>query len=314
MNYKDYYKILGVDENAGQDEIKKAYRKLAVRYHPDKNPDDKKAEEKFKDISEAYEVLKDPETREKYDRLGANWKQYEHAGQQAYGGGGDAYRRYTQQQGGSGFQGFEEMFGGFGGTGFSDFFERFFGGGFGGATAQQQGRQRRSSQTANLKGDVYISLEDAFHGAKRILNVNEERFRINIPKGIKDKQTLRVKGKGQADPRTGQRGDILLTIHINPHPFIERKGDDLQITADLDVFTAILGGQMTVETMEGRRSMKIPEGTDSGKKFRLKGQGMPVKASSRRGDLYIITRIIVPKKLSATQKKEIRQLKDKILP
>lgn len=309
MNYKDYYKTLGVDKKASQDEIKKAYRKLAVKYHPDKNPDNKSAENKFKEISEAYEVLKDPETREKYDRLGANWKQYEQAGYQGqdpYGGFG---RRRGQASGFGGQGDFESFFGGFGGSGFSDFFERFFGGGFAGSSQQHSGRRQAHNQAQNLKGDIYISLEDAFHGTKRILNVDNERLRVSIPKGIKDKQTLRMRGKGQADPYTGQRGDILLTIHINPHPNLERKENDLYTTAEMDIFTATLGGHLAVHTLDGIKNIKIKEGTDGGKNLRLKGQGMPLKNSNQRGDLYVKTRITVPKKLNKEEKKLLEKLK-----
>ena len=319
MNYKDYYKILGVDKNASQDEIKKAYRKLAVKYHPDKNPNDKKAEEKFKNISEAYEVLKDPETREKYDRLGANWKQYEQA-QAQQGQGFDPFGGFGQtgqrtRTGNFSQEDFESFFGGFGGSGFSEFFERFFGGGFDSRAQKQRSssRQRRqSTQAQNLKGDIYISLEDAFHGTKRILNVNNERFRVSIPKGIKDKQTLRMKGKGQEDPFTGKRGDILLTIHINPHKFIERKGNDLYTTAAMDIFTATLGGTLSVQTLTGEKSINIKPGTDGGKTLRLKGQGMPVQNSNSRGDLYVKTKITVPKNLSKDDKSLFEKLRNQL--
>ncbi|MCF8218904.1 MAG: J domain-containing protein [Bacteroidales bacterium] len=319
MNYKDYYKILGVNKNASQDEIKKAYRKLAVKYHPDKNPDDKKAEEKFKNISEAYEVLKDPETREKYDRLGANWKQYEHAQAGQQGQGFDPFGGFGQggqrtRTGNFSQEDFEGFFGGFGGSGFSDFFEQFFGGGFDRRAQQQRSSRQKgqSTQAHNLKGDIYISLEDAFHGTKRILNVNDERLRVSIPKGIKDKQTLRMKGKGQEDPYTGKRGDILLTIHVNPHKFIERHGNDLHTTATMDIFTATLGGTLAVHTLTGQKNINIKAGTDGGKTLRLKGQGMPVKNSTTRGDFYVKTRITVPKNLSKEEKESFEKLKNQV--
>ncbi len=315
MNYKDYYKILGINKSATQDEIKKAYRKMAVKYHPDKNPGDASSESRFKNISEAYEVLKDPETRGKYDRLGANWKQYEHAG--AGTGGGGTYRQYQYRPGQDRDSGFEDYFGSFGGSGFSDFFEQFFGSGFSRSTAQQEfsGRNRqnaytkRSRESLNLSGNVFISLEDAYHGAKRILNTQDERFRITIPKGVKDKQTLRLKGKGRKDPQTGAQGDLLLTIRINPHPFMERKNNNLETTVNVDAFTAILGGAIAVDTLEGKRQINIPEGSDSGKVFRLKGQGMPVNNSQQRGDLHVKVRITVPKNLSSNQKELLNKCK-----
>ncbi len=315
MEYKDYYKTLGVDKSASQDEIKKAYRKLAVKYHPDKNPDNKAAEDKFKNISEAYEVLKDPETREKYDRLGANWKQYEQAGAQGYSQGFDPFgeygggrRRKSQGYGQEDFGSF------FGGSGFSDFFEQFFGGGFSRSAGQQFGREaeRQQSQAQNLRGDIYISLEDAYHGTKRIINVDGDRLRVSIPKGIRDRQTLRMRGKGKQDPRTGQRGDILLTIHINPHSMIERKGDDLHTTINLDIFTAVLGGHFTVMTLDGIKNISIKPGTDGGQTLRLRGQGMPVQGSNQKGDFYVKTRITVPKKLTKEQQKLFEKLANEL--
>ncbi|MFO8087499.1 MAG: J domain-containing protein [Bacteroidales bacterium] len=314
MEYKDYYKILGLNKSASQDEIKKAYRKMALKYHPDKNPDNKEAEAKFKDASEAYEVLKDPKTREKYDRLGANWKQYEQAG--PHGQGYSPFGQYGGQQhaGKSRMSGdeFESFFGGFGGSGFSDFFEQFFGGGFARSRQQKSSRRQQSKGGANLKGDIYISLEDAFHGTTRILNINDHRFRVQIPKGIKNKQTLRMRGKGQQDPMTGNHGDVLLSIHINPHPHFERKENDLHTTAELDFFTATLGGQLTVTTMDGPKNITIKAGTDGGKTLRIKGLGMPIQNSSQRGDLYIKANIKVPKNLSATERKELEKLQKKI--
>lgn len=318
MDYKDYYNILGVNKDASQEEIKKAYRKLAVKYHPDKNPNDKKAEEKFKNISEAYEVLKDPATREKYDRLGSNWKQYEQAGQQGYGQGFDPFGGFAGQSGYSRGRAtqddFEGFFGGFGGSGFSEFFEQFFGGGF--ARSGEFGNRRKQSQRSakgqDLHGDIYISLEDAFHGTKRILNVDDERLRVSIPKGIQDKQTLRLRGKGGVNPQSGQRGDILLKIHINAHPLLERKENDLYTTVNVDMFTAALGGHISVQTLEGRKNINIKSGTDSGKLLRLKGKGMPVNGKPNiHGNLYIRTRIVIPDDLSEEEKKQLEKIRKK---
>lgn len=317
MNYKDYYKTLGISKSASQDEIKKAYRKMAVRYHPDKNPGDASAEQKFKNISEAYEVLKDPDTREKYDRLGANWKQYERGGAGSDAGG--SYRRYDygpRQEG----DGFKDFFGSFGGSGFSDFFEQFFGSGFsrGGQqqgftdSAYQRGHTQRKRTAQNLSGTVYISLEDAFHGTKRILNSQGERFRISIPKGVKDKQTLRLKGKGAKDPQTGIQGDLLLTIRINPHPFMKRINNNLETTMYVNALTAILGGSVQVNTLEGKKQINIPEGTDNGKIFRLKGLGMPESNSGKRGDLHVKINITIPKNLNSKQKEMLRKCRDEL--
>ena len=316
MEYKDYYKILGVSKNASQEDIKKAYRKLAVKYHPDKNQDDKKAEERFKDIAEAYEVLKDPEKRKRYDELGANWKYYQ---QNDGGAGGFDWSKY-KGRGGTRVE-FEGDFGDlFGGGGFSDFFNSFFGGFGAGSTGRSQFRTEsggssfdRSSafgaKGQDLESQMSISLEEAYHGVTKILNVNGNQLRLKIKPGIRDGQTLRLKGKGGPGVN-GAAGDLYLKINISPNATFERKGDDLYVDLPVDLYTAILGGKTNVKTLKGAVSVNIPKGTENGKTLRLKGLGMPNYENNHVfGDLYAKVRVSIPKNLSEEEINLFKQLK-----
>jgi curved DNA-binding protein len=301
MDYKDYYKILGVDKKASQDEIKKAYRKLALKYHPDKNPNNKAAEEKFKEINEAYEVLGDPVKRKKYEELGANWKQY----QQYAGAPGAGYYQWSGTPGGSRSRmEFEGDLGDlFGGTGFSDFFKQFFGGEFTSQGFQSGGRGRSSKQRAmngqDYKAELSISLEEAHNGASHIINVNNEKLRINIKKGVEDGQVLRVREKGGKGAYGGESGDLYITVKITPHYLFSRKGDDLHCEVPLDIFNALFGGSLKVHTFKGDMSIKIPKETENGRTFRLKEMGMPhYENSNRFGDLYVKVILSLPKNLS----------------
>lgn len=291
MEYKDYYKILGVDKKASQDDIKKAYRKLAVKYHPDKNPGDKKAEEKFKEINEANDVLSDPEKRKKYDTLGENWQSYQQSqdfnnAQRARRGGG--------RQGGQQYYSGDE-------SQFSDFFESIFGN-FGGGG----GGGRRSSM--QMKGEDYqaetdITLEEAFHGTTRQLNLSNQKLNLKLKPGISDGAVLRMKEKGGHGINGGPNGDLFITIHILKHLRFERKGDDLYFDHPLDVYTAVLGGKLPVQTIDKTININIPAGTDSDKTFRLKGMGMPRYSDpSQRGDSYVRVVINVPKNLTEQEK------------
>lgn len=299
MEYKDYYTVLGVTKKATQDEIKKAYRKLAVKYHPDKNPGDKAAEEKFKDISEAYEVLKDPEKREQYDQLGANWKNYQHAG---YDRGPFARRTDGRRYYDEGPDDF------FGGSGFSDFFESFFG----------QHRHRRTAPfettefdfaPADLTGDVSITLEEAYHGTERIVDLGGEKIKIRIRPGAYDGLTLRVRGKGQKSA-SGKAGDLHLHVRVANHHLFERRGDDLHLEMPVDLFTALLGGKLQVPTLSGNINITLKEATQNGKIVRVKGRGMPVYGKAGQyGDLYAKLHIKIPEHLTAHQKHLIQKLK-----
>jgi curved DNA-binding protein len=296
MEYQDYYKVLGLDKNASADDIKKAYRKLAVKYHPDKNPGDKKSEEKFKEITEAYNVLSDPAKKKKYDELGDSWKYY----QQQPGGGGEYYGRRSQPGGGT--QGYDFGEGG----GFSDFFESVFGnfGGFGGG-------KRRGGQ---MKGGDYqstanITLEEALHGITLQLNANGQKLNLKLKPGIADGTVLKMKEKGEPGINGGPNGDLYVTVNVQHHPRFERKGDDLYFDHTLDAFTAILGGKLSVQTIDKVLNINIPPGTDSNKTFRLKETGMPHYNDPRqRGDSYVRVVITVPKDLSAEEKETLARM------
>jgi curved DNA-binding protein len=318
MDYKDYYKILGVSKNASQEDIKKAYRKLAVKYHPDKNPNDKKAEERFKDISEANEVLKDPEKRKRYDELGANWKYYEQQGAGAGGFNGAPFRggRGTRME-------FEGDLGDiFGGGGFSDFFNSFFGRGstgysqFGGGPAHGGASQSSpfgrssafSAKGQDLESQMSISLGEAYQGITKILNVNGNQLRLTIKAGIRDGQTLRLKGKG-GPGANGTAGDLYLKINVDKHPAFERKGDDLYVDLSVDLYTAVLGGKANVNTLKGAVSITIPKGTENGKTLRLKGLGIPNYENNKvAGDLYARISVSMPKNLSEEEISLFKQL------
>jgi curved DNA-binding protein len=306
MEFKDYYKIIGVDKSATQDEINKAYRKLALKYHPDKNPDDKQAEEKFKELSEAYEVLKDPEKRKKYDMLGANWKQYQHAGGS---NANDWFRNFQGTQHGDSYQftgSFEDIFGRSGG--FSDFFNSFFGGGGQGAESPF-GSTFRAKKGSDYEAAFRITLEDAFHGNEKEFTIDGRKIRIKIRPGIEEGKKLRLKKQGAEAPGGGERGDLYLTIHIDKHPLFERKDNDLYYDLDVDVATAVLGGSKTLSTIDGKKvRVKIPAETDSGTTLRIKGMGMRMPESSARGDLLVRVNIVTPKNITSEEKELYRKL------
>lgn len=315
MDYKDYYKVLGVSRDASQQEIKKAYRKLAAKHHPDKNPDDSSAEQKFKEVGEAYEVLGDPEKRKLYDQVGHDWKRYQQQGGQQ---GDFNWQQYARQRGGQGGQyrrvnfDMDDLFGrgGRGGAGggspFSSFFETLFGGGgFGGA--QQQ--QTRTMAGRDVEARVEINMEEAYKGSTRQFSLNGQKMRVKIPKGIKDGQRLKLKGKGQQAVRGGQRGDLYLKVQVRPHILYDREGDDLHMEHAIDLFTAVLGGETYVPTLKGRVRLTIPEGTQSGQQFRLGGLGMPEFNGSDYGDLYVKVLVQVPENLSKKERELFEELK-----
>lgn len=305
MEYKDYYKILGVEKSASQADIKKAYRALAKKFHPDKTKGDKAAEEKFKDISEAYEVLGDKEKRQQYDQLGANWRQFQQ------GGAGGQYHR----QPGGGFQGgfsqrdMNDMFGG-GGGGFSDFFEQFFGGG-GAGFKQGAAGGARARKGQDYQAEAEITLQEAYSGTSRLLNVNNQQLRITIKPGVASGQTLRIKGKGGPAVGGGENGDLYIQVNVKPDPDFERKDDDLYTSLSLDMFTAILGGDAHVKTMSGELKLKIPAGTQSGKTLRLRGKGMPVyNRPDQHGDLYVKIDIKLPTNLTKEEQSLLERLRE----
>jgi curved DNA-binding protein len=315
MEYKDYYQTLGVSKDAKQDEIKKAYRKLARKYHPDVNPDDPKAEEKFKNINEAYQVLSDDDKRKKYDQFGSQWKQYQRTGgrpedfdwsQWAARGqpGGGQYRTVSQEE-------FEQMFGG-GLGGFSDFFETLFGGMGGMRGGARRTARRPSAQTAtrgrDIEHPVQISLEEAFHGATRLLSFEGgRRIEASIPPGVKSGSKVRLSGQG-ADGVRGT-GDLYLKVEVRPHPKFTREGNNLRVDQPVNFFTALLGGEVKVATIDKEVQLTVPPESDSGKTFRLKGLGMPELGNpKKRGDLLVTLQIQVPKHLTAEQKQQFEEL------
>ncbi len=322
MDYKDYYKILGVGKSATQQEIKKAYRKLAAKYHPDKNPDDPSAEDKFKEVGEAYEVLKDPEKRKLYDQAGSDWKRYQRANEQA--GGGFDWSQYAQQQQGGGGQyrtrvNMNDIFGDQaqgrrpgsqgGGSPFSSFFETLFGGGFQQQQQQQTSRQRRAVSGEDTAANVTIPLKEIFTNTTKTFRIDGERVKVKIPAGIEDGKRLKLKGRGNVSGMGTTRGDLYLKIHIDVPENIERKGRDVYQDFDLDLYTAVLGGSVVVDTLNGKLKLNIPEGTDNGKLFKFSGRGLPpMNGKGSNGNYYVRCNVKLPDKLSAKEKKLFKEL------
>ncbi len=293
MDYKDYYKILGVSRSADEKEIKRAFRKLARQYHPDQNPDDPAAEDKFKDINEAYEVLGNADNRQKYDTLGANYKRYQQMG----GGMGD----FGDFMGGGQNVNLDDLFGG-GAGGMGDFFSTIFGSGMGGPNRTQPLRR-------DTEQEIEITLEEAYTGSQRTLvDENGTRFTVKIPKGAKTGTKVRLRGKG------GHGGDLYLVIRVRPHSEYTRDENDdntLYRTVELDLLTAVLGGKVTVDTLKGSGSLKILPGTQGGKRIRLRGRGMPdLRQNDSYGDLIAEIQIRVPSDLSDKERELYEQLRD----
>ncbi|HTV76501.1 MAG TPA: J domain-containing protein [Candidatus Baltobacteraceae bacterium] len=309
VQYKDYYEILGVTRTAKDDEIKKAFRRLARQHHPDVAKDKKKSEEKFKEINEAYEVLSDPDKRKKYDELGANWKSgAEFRPPPGYGGfpGGQTFR------GGRSVNA-EEFETHFGGTGFSDFFEQIFGsrmrgagGGFGRGT--QFDEADLAERGRDVEGDIMVTLEEAARGAVRSVSVRHgsrtETHQVKIPAGVTEGQRLRLAGRGEHGSGGGAAGDLYLRVRLAKHPDFDVEDHNLIHEADLAPWEAALGAEISVPTLAGRVNIKIPAGTQSGQKLRVRGRGLPPS-----GDLIVVTKIVVPSKISDAGKKLWEQLK-----
>lgn len=295
--YRDYYQTLGVSKTAAADEIKSAFRKLARKFHPDTAKNKKEAEEKFKEINEAYEVLGDPEKRKKYDEFGAGWQQA--------GGPPPGW-----QQPGGGFGGGRPGGGGveFGGTGFSDFFEQMFGGGrrgggrgFGGFGGYEEPPQRGE----DVEADIMVTLEEAFHGSTRQISFRRgesekiETYTVKIPKGIREGQRIRLAGQGGSG--SAGKGDLFLRVKFQRHPDFEIQDNDLIYDLEVPAWDAVLGCDVHVPTLEGRAKLKIAPGTQSGKKLRLPGMGLPL-VGGKRGDLYAVVTVTVPASPDAAEK------------
>ena len=301
MEYKDYYQVLGVGRQASKDEIKKAYRKLALQYHPDRNPNNKEAENKFKEANEAYQVLSDPEKRTHYDRLGADYSRWQQTGGR---GGFDWGQWSTGRPGGVHVEYSGDMDELFGEGGFSDFFQQIFGG-LGGF--ESRGRRGRAVQPA-YEQPVTVSLEEAFHGGTRLMQLDGRRLEVKIPAGARSGTKVRMAGVGPAG-RGGQPSDIYLVVDVADDPRFARQGDDLTTEVEVDLYTAVLGGETRVPTLDGQVVLKIPAGTQPGQSIRLKGRGMPqLKNSKVRGDLFAKIKVRLPKNLTDKQRKLFEEL------
>jgi curved DNA-binding protein len=303
MEYKDYYKILGIDKKASKEEVKKAFRKLAVKYHPDKNPNNKEAEEKFKLINEANEILGDPEKRKRYDELGENWNRFEQGNSQQ---GGNPFRNANGKRTQYSEEELNDLFGN-GGSG-SDFFEQFFGGG-----RSKNGKNgfRNNPKGSDYETEMEITLEEAYHDTSRVIQLENEKLRISTKPGAYDGQVLRIKGKGEKGKSPEQNGDLYVRIKVKPHPGYTRKDNDLYTTHAIDLYTSVLGGETIVDTLSGQVKVKILAGTQNDKTIRIKGKGMPVYGTPDSfGDLYIQLKILIPDKLTDKQKELFEQLKN----
>lgn len=305
MEYKDYYQILGVSRNATDQEIKSAYRKLAMKYHPDRNPGNKEAEDKFKDINEANQVLSDAEKRARYDQLGASYQQWQQRGGNSSNFNWDDWISHAQ---GGGTRVEVGDFGDiFGGGGFSDFFSAIFAG-MGGypETGRTRGTRRTvTRQPQVLEQTVNISLKEAYQGATRLMQLEDHKIEVKIPAGAKTGTKIRLSGVGKNYP------DIHLIVKVEEDKRIERRGDDLYSDVEVDLYTAILGGEAKVVTLGGNVLLSIPPETQSGKTFRLSGKGMPkLKNPKQFGDFFARVKIVIPTNLSPEEKKLFKQLKE----
>ena len=310
MAFIDYYKVLGVERNASQDDIKKAYRKMARKYHPDLNKDDPNAKDKFQEINEANEILSDPEKRKKYDEYGEHWK---HADE--FKAEREAYQR-AQQSGGQSAYWYsvngDDFMGGFGrgnASGFSDFFEQLFGHG---ASAGRSGRgYNMMSRGGDIEAQMNLSLREAAVTHKQTFSVNGENLRITIPAGIADGQMIKLKGHGEKGSNGAPDGDLYITFQIAPDPEFKREGDDLFTDVDIDLYTAVLGGSVNVKTINGMVKLKVNPGTQNDTKVRLRGKGFPVyKKEGTFGDLIVTYHVNIPTSLSEKQKELFTQLKN----
>jgi curved DNA-binding protein len=294
VGFRDYYEVLGVPRGAGEDEIRAAYRRLARKYHPDVNKEEG-AEDRFKEISEAYEVLRDPEKRERYDRLGPNWR----AGQDMSGAPGF-----------DGFESFDNVRVDFGdGEAFSDFFEGLFGSrprrGDGGRRAG--GYERFSARGNDLEAAIELTLEEAFAGGRRRFTLDGREYEVNIPRGVRDGQRIRLSGEGGRGLGSGPPGDLYLRVRIKPHPRFRLKGRDLEVDLPVAPWEAALGATVDVPTLQGRARVKVPAHSSCGRRLRLRGEGMS-SPDGDAGDLYASVKIVVPKRLKREERKLYERL------
>ena len=304
--FRDYYETLGVPKSASADEIKSTFRKLARKHHPDLAKDKKAAEERFKEINEAYEVLSDPEKRKKYDEYGSNWQ---HAGN----GFGGAAAGAGAGRGFGGFGGGGSPFGGgggdfhFGGTGYSDFFEQFFGTrrgrGYGGGADFEETPQRGR----DVEADILVTLDEVLNGATRQISFRKgnspdvQTYTVKIPKGVREGQRIRLAGQGGSGGARGEAGDLYLRVKLQQHPDYSFEGADIHYEVEIPAWQAVLGGELMIPTPDGRAKIKIPAGTQNGRKFRIPGRGLPEKGGTR-GDFFAVVEISIPESVTPEQK------------
>jgi curved DNA-binding protein len=323
MEYKDYYKTLGVSRDADKKEIRSAFRRLARQHHPDVNPGDPEAEERFKEINEAYEVLSDPEKRSKYDQLGRDWSRWQQTGgrpgdfdwgQWTSGAPSDQGQRVYVRYGTP--EDLEDLFGG--GRPFSDFFGQIFGGMGGpppeGGAPRGYEYQVRPRRGQDYEQELEISLREAYHGTTRILQKDGRRLEVKIPPGAREGTRVRMAQEGGAGTAGGESGDLYLRIRVAPDPQFERRGDDLQLSVPVDLYTAVLGSEVPVPTLNGPVMLTIPAGTQNGRRFRLRGKGMShLRQPEQRGDLYAQIDVRLPESLASRQRdlfEEMRRISE----
>lgn len=309
MDYKDYYQILGVSKSADEKEIKKAYRTLARKYHPDVNPGDAAAEARFKDVNEAHEVLSDPEKRKMYDQFGSQWQQYQRAGGANVD---DLFRQWGGTQGRTRSVNPEDLNDMFGAGGFSSFFESLFGGRQGAGGFQQGNFQNfnQAQKGQDVEQTIEVTLDEAFHGTTRALQFSDGRsIQVNIPRGVDTGSKVRVKGQGQPGYNGGQPGNLYLVVQIQPGKY-ERDGDNLTVDVPVDLYTAVLGGTAEVMAPDKTVKLTIPAGTENGKRLRLRGLGMPnMRDANKRGDLFAKINVQIPTNLSDKEKELFEELR-----
>jgi curved DNA-binding protein len=294
----DYYQTLGVDKSADEKQLKKAFRKLARKYHPDVAPDDAEAEKKFKAINEAYAVLSDPDKRKKYDKYGKDW---EHA---------EAFEQARQQRGGNPFGGQYTYTTGGEGADFSDFFRDMFGGGGmgGGAGAGFGGGGRRAYRGRDVEAELRVNIQDVLEDNKQVLTVGDKQLRVTIPAGVDDGQTLRLRGQGSPGMGGGPAGDLYITFRVSTPPEYRREGADLYKQQEVDLYTMLLGGKIQVQTPTGAVNLPVQETTPNGKRVRLKGKGLPEYKKNGNGDLYLDLTAKLPESLTDEQRELLRRL------
>ncbi|MHB8126900.1 MAG: DnaJ C-terminal domain-containing protein [Desulfitobacteriaceae bacterium] len=322
MDFKDYYNVLGVKPDADSKTIKKTYHQLAKKYHPDVNPGDKNAESKFKEVTEAYQAIIDPEKRKKYDELRQNYQQWQQQGGrgnfdwdrwQTNPGTGNYSRTMTPEE-------FAKVFGNYGGMdemggGFSDFFSTIFG--MGSEASHRRGScgahgAPRARAGRDSEAELTVTLEESFHGTSRVIQIGDKKIEAKIPKGVRNGSKIRLSGQGRPGSGGGPSGDLYLTINIQSDPYYVQDNDDLTMDIPIDFYTAILGGEISIQTFSGELLLKIPPLSQSGKKFRLKGKGMPkLEQPKVQGDLFVQIKIVLPDSLTKTEIDTIKQLAEK---